>query len=69
MCCFQKFVLSGYVKVGDSNLFGVRTAILQGFSVGSNVRIASGSILMNDAQDGFVYRGKSCKKNGAVNKF
>ena len=59
---FPEVRLSGYVKVGDSNLFGVRTAILQGFSVGSNVRIASGSILMNDAQDGFVYRGNPARK-------
>lgn len=54
--------LSGHVTVGDCNLLGVRSTVLQGFSIGSNVKLASGSLLMNNAKDGFVYRGNPARK-------
>lgn len=54
--------LSGHVTCGDSNLFGVRTTVLQGLRIGNNVKLAAGSLLMNDAQDGFTYRGNPARK-------
>ncbi len=54
--------LSGHVSVGDENMFGVRTTVLQGFKVGNNVKLASGSLLMNNARDGYIYRGNPAKK-------
>lgn len=54
--------LSGHVTCGDCNLFGVRCTILQGLKIGNNVKISAGSLLMNNAQDGFVYRGNPARK-------
>jgi acetyltransferase-like isoleucine patch superfamily enzyme len=54
--------LSGHVTVGNGNVFGVRTTILQGINIGSNIKIASGSFLMNNAIDGFVYAGNPARK-------
>lgn len=54
--------LSGHVTVGDCNLLGVRSTVLQGFSIGSNVKLASGSLLMNNAKNGFIYRGNPARK-------
>lgn len=55
--------LSGGVRCGNSNLFGVRSTVLQGLTIGSHVKIAAGSFLMNDAQDGFTYRGNPARKS------
>lgn len=54
--------LSGHVTVGNSNLFGVRTTVLQGIKIGSNVKISSGSFLMNNAKDGYTYIGNPARK-------
>ena len=54
--------LSGHVTCGDCNMFGVRTTVLQGFSIGNNVKLSAGCILMNNAEDGFVYRGNPARK-------
>lgn len=59
---FPEVRFSGHVTVGDYNLFGVRTTILQGFKIGSNVKISSGSFLMNNALDGYLYRGNPARK-------
>jgi len=55
--------LSGHVTCGDANMFGVRTTVLQGLTVGNNVKVAAGSLLMNNAQDGFTYRGNPARKS------
>ena len=54
--------LSGRVTCGDCNLFGVRSTVLQGLKIGNNVKLSAGSILMNNTQDGFVYRGNPARK-------
>jgi len=59
---FPEVRLSGCVIVENCNLFGVRTAVLQGFKIGSNVRIASGSFIMNDALDDYLYQGNPARK-------
>lgn len=55
--------LSGHVTCGDGNMFGVRTTVLQGITIGNNVKLAAGCLLMNDAQDGFTYRGNPARKS------
>jgi acetyltransferase-like isoleucine patch superfamily enzyme len=55
--------LSGHVTCGDANLFGVRSTVLQGLAVGNNVKLTAGSLLMNNAQDGFTYRGNPARKS------
>ena len=60
---FPDVRLSGHVTCGDYNLFGVRSTVLQGLTVGSNVKIAAGSMLMNNAQDGFAYMGNPARKS------
>ncbi len=59
---FPEVRLSGYVSVGHNNMFGVRTVVLQGFKIGTGVRMASGSFLMNNAMDGYLYRGNPARK-------
>lgn len=59
---FPEVRLSGCVSVGHDNMFGVRTVVLQGFKIGSGVKMASGSFLMNDAVDGYLYRGNPARK-------
>lgn len=54
--------LSGHVTCGDCNMFGVRSTVLQGMKIGNNVKISAGSFLMNNAQDGFTYRGNPARK-------
>jgi acyl-[acyl carrier protein]--UDP-N-acetylglucosamine O-acyltransferase len=56
--------LSGHVTCGDCNMFGVRSTVLQGITVGNHVKLAMGSFLMNDASDGFVYKGNPARKIG-----
>lgn len=59
---FPAVRLSGHVCVGNRNIFGVRSTVLQGFKIGSDVKLASGCILMNNARDGFTYRGNPARK-------
>ena len=54
--------LSGGVTVGDGNLFGVGSVVLQGLSVGSGVRLGAGSVLMRRAEDGQLYVGNPAIK-------
>ena len=54
--------LAGMVKIGNLNFFGMRTAVLQGLSIGNNTRIAAGSFVMRDTQDGLLYSGNPAKK-------
>jgi acetyltransferase-like isoleucine patch superfamily enzyme len=54
--------LSGHVICGDCNMFGVRSTVLQGLEIGNNVKLSAGCILMNNALDGYVYRGNPARK-------
>lgn len=55
--------LSGHVTCGNGNMFGVRATVLQGIQIGNNVKLAAGSMLMNNALDGFTYRGNPARKS------
>mgnify|MGYP002093356414 FL=1 len=59
---FPAVRLSGHVTIGNKNLLGVRTTVLQGFKIGNNVKLSAGSLLMNNARDGFTYRGNPARK-------
>ena len=50
------------MTVGDGNLFGVGSVVLQGLSVGSGVRLGAGSVLMRRAVDGALYVGNPAIK-------
>ena len=54
--------LSGEVKVGNGNLLGVDSVILQRVKVGDNVTLGAGSVLMTRPKDGFTYIGVPAKK-------
>jgi acetyltransferase-like isoleucine patch superfamily enzyme len=59
---FPDVRFSGNVKCGDYNLFGVRSTVLQGLKIGNSVKLSAGCILMNNSQDGCVYRGNPARK-------
>jgi serine acetyltransferase len=54
--------LSGSVGVGECNLFGVDSVVLQRIKVGNNITLGAGSVLMTKPKDGFTYIGVPAKK-------
>lgn len=59
---FPEARISGHCTVGNANFFGMRTAVLQGISVGSNTRIGAGAFVMHKTKDGFLYLGNPARK-------
>lgn len=49
--------ISGGVTIGDSNLFGVKSAVLQYLKVGDRVKIGACSLLMRNAKSDNLYFG------------
>lgn len=49
--------ISGGVTIGDSNLFGVKSTVLQYLKVGDRVRIGACSLLMRNAKSDNLYFG------------
>ena len=54
--------LSGEVKIGDCNLLGVNSVVLQQIKIGNNVTLGAGSVLMTKPKDGYTYIGTPAKK-------
>ena len=54
--------LSGAVTVGECNLFGVDSIVLQQIEIGNNVTLGAGSVLMTKPKDGTTYIGVPAKK-------
>ena len=54
--------LSGAVKIGNCNLLGVDSVVLQKITVGNNVTLGAGSVLMTKPKDGSTYIGVPAKK-------
>ena len=54
--------LSGGVHIGDCNLFGVDSVVLQKVNVGHDVTLGAGSVMMTRPKDGFTYIGVPAKK-------
>ena len=54
--------LSGGVIIGDCNMFGVKSTILQYKKVGNNVSLTPSSVLMRNGKDNMTYMGNPAKK-------
>ena len=54
--------LSGAVTVGDCNLFGVDSIVLQQIDIGNNVTLGAGSVLVIKPKDDSTYIGVPAKK-------
>lgn len=54
--------ISGGVTIGNCNFMGLRSAVLQYIKIGNNVRIGTGSVLMRNAKDGYLYIGIPAQK-------
>ena len=53
--------ISGGVVIGDANLFGVKSTVLQYKKVGNEVVLSPGSVLSRTAKDGKIYLGNPAK--------
>lgn len=53
--------ISGEVHIGDENLFGVGSIVLQKIYIGNKVRVGAGSVLMRKTKDGNLYIGNPAK--------
>lgn len=53
--------ISGGVVVGDCNLFGVKSTVLQYKKIGNNVNITPGSVMMRNGKDERTYLGNPAK--------
>lgn len=53
--------ISGQTTVGDMNYFGVRTLVLQGLRVGSNIKVGAASVIMRNTKDDVTYFGNPAK--------
>ena len=53
---------SGGVAVGNCNLFGVKSFIIQYKTIGNNVLITPGSIMLRNGKDHTTYMGNPAKK-------
>ena len=49
--------ISGGVKIGNNNFFGLNSAVAQYKTLGSNLRIGAGSIVMEDLDNPNLYVG------------
>lgn len=54
--------VSGCVSIGDLNFFGISSIVLQQLTIGNNVRLGAGSILMTKPKDGELYMGNPAKR-------
>ena len=53
--------VSGSVNIGNENLIGACSFILQGLKIGNNVTLSPGSILLTKPKDGNTYIGNPAK--------
>lgn len=54
--------VSGCVCIGDENLFGSMSFVLQCLKMGSNIRLSPCSVLLTKPKDGCLYMGNPAKK-------
>ena len=54
--------ISGGVIFGDCNFMGVKSVVLQYLRIGNNVKISTGSVLMRNAKDNYLYVGVPAQK-------
>ena len=53
--------VSGGVNIGNENLIGACSFILQGLKIGNNVTLSPGSILLTKPKNGNIYIGNPAK--------
>ena len=53
--------ISGETTIGDGNLFGVNSIVLQQLKIGSGVRLGAGSVLMHKPKANSLYIGNPAK--------
>lgn len=49
--------ISGEVKIGECNFFGIGAIVLQRVRIGNKTRIGAGSVVITNTKDGFLYLG------------
>jgi sugar O-acyltransferase (sialic acid O-acetyltransferase NeuD family) len=54
--------ISGEVKIGECNFFGIGAIILQQVKIGNNTRIGAGSVVINKTKDGYLYMGNPAQR-------
>ena len=53
--------ISGGVTIGEQNLFGVKSTLLQYIKIGTHVTVGAGSVLLSDAVDNVTYYGNPAR--------
>ena len=53
--------VSGGVTIGNENLIGVGSIIIQQIKIGNNVTLGAGSVLLTKPKDGKTYIGNPAK--------
>lgn len=64
---YQEMV--GCIQIGDNVFIGANSTILYNVKIGSNIIIASGSVVSKDLEDGYVYGGVPVRKIGLFEDF
>ena len=54
--------ISGEVKMGNRNFFGVGSIVLQQIKIGSDIKLSAGSVLLTKPKDSCLYMGNPAKK-------
>ena len=54
--------LSGGITIGNGNLLGVASVVLQGLTIGNGVTLGANSVLMTQARDNSTYIGVQAKR-------
>ena len=60
-CIMPDVRISGEVTIGNENLLGVRSLILQQIKIGNQIRLGPGSVLMTKPKDRNTYIGNPAK--------
>ena len=54
--------ISGEVKIGNCNFFGVSSVVLQQIVIGNNTVVGANSLIIKKTKDGFTYVGSPALK-------
>ena len=54
--------ISGCVSIGNENLFGACSFVIQGLKIGNHIRVSPGSMLLTKTKDNGLYIGNPAKR-------